>query len=311
MKKYFLISFLILTATAKLSAQKQKEVVHYNIVFAPDLSNRLNSKLYPKAVNDADIVNGVLQQIWPNILRIKRNQDQMDRYSVEFINKGLIGLYKVNTEILNIDFQHFKKQSDRINYVMARGVSQTLSGDIDKFMTEYRKFNNKASLSNNGADIWTYFNSGIDGRVVLPEITNGKVIHRFRNIMVLLTDGYIEAGIFKKGFDLSSDKVSDFRNAFLKSKEDNIEIFLAKNKRFKINPARNAFLKNIEVIVLEMYDRSLSKTGSATKHPTDMEIMKVIWSDWMRSSGIKRFELKSTSVNKTESVKYVMDFIKE
>ena len=63
--------------------------------------------------------------------------------------------------------------------------------------------------------------------------------------------------------------------------------------------------------MLEMYDRSLSKTGSATKHPTDMEIMKVIWSDWMRSSGIKRFELKSTSVNKTESVKYVMDFIKE
>lgn len=311
MKKYFLISLMMLTATAKLSAQKQKEVVHYNVVFAPDLSNRLNPKLYPKAVNDTDIVKGVLQQIWPEILRIKRDQDQLDHYSVDFINKGLISLYKVNSDLLNIDFQRFKKQSDRINYIMSRGVSQTLPRDIDKFKAEYRKLNIKASLSNNGADIWTYFKSGIDDRVVLPELVTGKVIHRFRNIMVLMTDGYIEAGIYNQGFDLSAAKVSDFRSAFLKSKEDNMETFLARNKRFKINPAKNPFLNNLEVIVIEMYDRSLSKTGAATKHPTDMEIMKVIWSDWMRSSGVKRFDLKPVSGNKTEAVKYVMDFIKK
>lgn len=310
MKKHFLIGLLILMATAKLSAQKQKEVVHYNIVFAPDLSNRLNPKLYPKAVNDADIVNGVLDQIWPNILRIKRDQGQLDHYSVDFINKGLINMYKVNTDVLTIDFQRFDKQNDRINYIMSRGVPQTLPGDIGKFAAEYRKLNNKAALSNNGADIWTYFKSGIDERIVLPEIPQGKITHRFRNIMVLITDGYIEAGIYKKGYDLSSDKVSEFRNAFLKSKESNMETFLAKNPRFRINPAKNPFLNNLEVIVLEMYDRSLSKTGAATKHPTDMEIMKIIWSDWMRSSGVKRFELKPIAGNKTESVKYVMDFIK-
>ncbi len=125
-----------------------------------------------------------------------------------------------------------------------------------------------------------------------------------------MTDGYIEAGIFGKGYDLSQSKVEAFRNAFLKSKESNLSVFLSKNPAFKIKPADNPFLKSLEVIVLEIYDRSLSKTGAATKHPTDMEVMKLIWSDWLKSSGVKRFELKSIATSKEEAVKYVMDFIK-
>ncbi|MCX3264208.1 hypothetical protein [Pedobacter agri] len=307
MKQYILISLMLLTS-ASLSAQK-KEIVNYNIIFSPDLSNRLNTTLYPKVVNDADIVEGVLKNIYP-ILRIKRSQDQLDRYSVDFVNKGLISMYKVNTDMLNIDFQRFERQSDRIAYVMARKVPRTLTGDVSGFMSEYRKFSEKASKSNNGADIWSYFQSGIDNRIVLPSLVNAKVTQKFRNIMVLLTDGYIEAGIYNKGYDLSAKKVADFRKSFLKSKSESMESFLSKNKVFRINPVKNAELKNLEVIVLEMYDRSLSKTGAATAHPTDMEIMKVIWTDWMRASGVKRFELRQTASNSAEAVKYVMDFIR-
>lgn len=307
MKQYILISLMLLTS-ASLSAQK-KEIVNYNIIFSPDLSNRLNTTLYPKVVNDADIVEGVLKNIYP-ILRIKRSQDQLDRYSVDFVNKGLISMYKVNTDMLNIDFQRFERQSDRIAYVMARKVPRTLAGDVSGFMSEYRKFSEKASKSNNGADIWSYFQSGIDNRIVLPSLVNAKVTQKFRNIMVLLSDGYIEAGIYNKGYDLSAKKVADFRKSFLKSKSESMESFLSKNKVFRINPVKNAQLKNLEVIVLEMYDRSLSKTGAATSHPTDMEIMKVIWTDWMRASGVKRFELRQTASNSAEAVKYVMDFIR-
>ncbi|RZJ89359.1 MAG: hypothetical protein EOO20_11195 [Chryseobacterium sp.] len=307
MKHYIFISLMLLTA-ASLSAQK-KEIVHYNIIFSPDLSNRLNMALYPKVVNDADIVEGVLKNIYP-ILRIKRAQDQLDRYSVDFVNKGLISMYKVNTDLLNIDFQRFDRQGDRIAYVMARKVPRTLAGDVSEFMSEYRKFNEKASKSNNGADIWSYFQSGIDSRIVLPNLINAKVNQKFKNVMVMMTDGYIEAGIYNKGYDLSAKKVADFRKSFLKSKSESMESFLSKNKGFRINPVKNPQLKNLDVIVLEMYDRSLSKTGAATSHPTDMEIMKVIWTDWMRASGVKRFELRPKASNSAEAVKYVMDFIR-
>jgi hypothetical protein len=309
MKKYLITAVLILVATG-LFAQKPREIVHYNVVFAPDLSNRLNSSLYPKAINDADIVEGVLKNIWPTILKIKRSEGQLDHYSVDFINRGLISMYKINPESLNIDFQRFDRQNDRINYVMSRGVSRTLPKDVSAFMLEYRKFNSKAAKSNNGADIWSYFQSGINERVVLPSLTKGKVNHKFRNIMIMLTDGYIEAGIYNKGFDLSASKVANFRKAFLKSKEPSMEVFLSKNSHFKITAARNPFLKNLEVIVVEMYDRSLSKAGAATSHPTDMEIMKVIWTDFLRSSGVKRFELKAAASSQAEAVKYIMNFIK-
>ncbi|WP_342332983.1 hypothetical protein [Pedobacter sp. FW305-3-2-15-E-R2A2] len=313
MRKYILIGLLALLSATKLSAQKPNEITHFNLIFAPDLSNRLNPKLYPKAVNDADIVQGAMGKIWPDILRIGRDEGQLDRYSVDFINKGLIGLYKINTDILVIDFQLFKRQSDRINYILARNsVPRTLKQDVSVFMAEYQKFNNKAAISNNGADIWTYFQSGIDDRIVLPALsTGGRLKHKFRNVMVLMTDGYIEAGIYGKGYDLSAAKVKDFRNAFLKSNIDDMNVFLSRNPKFKIKPAKNPFLKDLEVIVLEMYDRSLSRAGAATRHPTDMEIMKLIWTDWMRSSGVKRFELKSTASNKSEAVKYIIDFLKK
>jgi hypothetical protein len=129
--------------------------------------------------------------------------------------------------------------------------------------------------------------------------------------MVLMTDGYIEAGIYNKGYDLSAKKIEDFRNAFLKSKDGDMASFLSKNNKYKIKPAKNPYLKTLEVIVIEMYDRSLSKTGAATKHPTDMEIMRLIWTDWMKSSGVKRVELKPAASNQAEAVKYILDFIKK
>ncbi len=309
MIKYLLSAFLIVFTTFNLHAQKQ--IVHYNIIFAPDLSNRLNKKLYPKPVSDTAIISGFLKKVWPDILKYKRDDNQLDHYGVDFINKGLIGIYQINTEALALNFQRFNKQVDRINYIMSRsGVSQTLSKDIKNFLAEYNKFNNRASTASNGADVWTYFQSGIDGRIMLSNISNGKVINAFRNIMVLMTDGYIEAGIFGKGYDLSASKVAAFRNEFLKSTENDIANFLMRNPKFRINPVKNPFLNNLEVIVLEMYDRSLSVTGTATKHPTDMEIMKVIWADWFKNSHVKRFELKAIANNKQEAVKYIIDFIK-
>ncbi|WP_316738086.1 hypothetical protein [Pedobacter aquatilis] len=311
--KFIIVIALITISKASLFAQHQKEVIHFNLIFAPDLSNRLNEKMYPKPINDTTIVRGILKEIWsPNLMRYKRSEGQMDHYRVDFINKGLINLYNINTNLLNLDFQRFDRQSDRINYIMARNnVTKTLNKDINIFMNEYRKIISKASISNNGADVWSYFNSGIDDRIILPSKSNGKVIQRFRNIMILMTDGYIEAGIYHKGYDLSAAKINAFRNAFLKSKESDMAVFLSENKNFKIKPAQNAHLKNLELIVLEMYDRSLSKSGAARSQPTDMEIMKVIWSDWLRNSGVKRFQLKSCANSQMEVVQSVLNFLKE
>jgi len=308
MKKLSLIICCFLT-TICVFGQKKHQITNYNIIFSPDLSNRLNLKLYPRAISDPDIVSGILKRIDPDILRLGRLTQQFDHYSVDFINKGLVGMYKVDTEQLHLDFERFSHHQDaRIKYVKGT-VGKNLNDDIRKFMSAYTNLNHKATVSNNGADIWTYFNAGIDDRIIKSPIVKGNTTNNFRNIMVLMTDGYIEAGIYNKGYDLNATKVNNFRNAFLKSKGTDLALFLAKNPQFKINPVNNPYLSDLEVIVLEMYDRSLSRAGAATKHPTDMEIMKVIWKDWLKSSGVKRFELKPTASNRDEAVKYVMEFI--
>jgi hypothetical protein len=306
MRKYFLIPFLLVFNLV----QAQNRVVHYNVVFAPDLSNRLNQKLYPKHVSDPQIVSGVLKRVFPDILRIKRLDRQLDKFSVDFINKGLIGIYNVNTDAMIIDFELFgDRQLERIDYIMGRSVKK-LSADIGSFNTEYARINSKAASANHGADIWTYFNSGIDGNVVKTPFKKGKTTQVFRNILLLMTDGYIEAGIYGKGYDLSKLKIDDFRSEYLKVNSVSLEKFLDQNPRFKIRPAINPHLKNLEVLVLEMYDRSLSKSGAAKVHPTDMEIMKVVWTDWLRKSGVKHFELKSIMSNQAEADRTIMGFIK-
>jgi hypothetical protein len=290
-------------------------ITHYNITFAPDLSNRVNPNLYKRPLNDVDLLKILAANLYPNILTEKRSQYQQDKLLVDFINKGLIGQYSIQTDKLLIDFGRFSSQLARINYiVMDKPPKPTLGQDISIMTKEFNRVYNSAIDDNVGADIWTYFDQGIDDKNVLldelPKQSEGfTYINHYRNILILPTDGYIEAGIFGKGFDLAQQTINRFRKAFLASGETDLEKFYRKNPDYHIKAARNPRLKSMEVLVLEMYDRSLTKSGSATVHPTDMEIMKLFWTDWLSQSGVKHFELHPYANSRAEAQKIVMNFL--
>ena len=126
----------------------------------------------------------------------------------------------------------------------------------------------------------------------------------------MTTDGYIEAGIYGKGVDLSQKTIKQFRNAFIKSGEPDIKTFFDKNKnKYKIAPVNNPYLKNLEILVLELYDRSKTLGGAATVQPTDMEIIKLFWSDWLKNSKVKRFELHPIANSKDDVEKTIIAFL--
>jgi hypothetical protein len=151
-----------------------------------------------------------------------------------------------------------------------------------------------------------------------PESSFNKKVYtsQYRNIMILLTDGYIEAGMFGKKacasgnqcYYLSGQKIKEFRNAFKKSGSNDINAFFQKSN-FGLVPANNKNLKDLEVLVLQMEDRSLDKAGNATVHPTDMEIMQVFWADWLKKSGVKRFELRPLMGSEAEAEKEILSFM--
>jgi hypothetical protein len=290
-------------------------VSHFNITFAPDLSNRVNPGLYKRPLNDVDILKIITGDLYPSVLRYRRLENQKDKLLVDFVNKGLVSEYKVNTEKLLIDFARFANQGERMAYIKKRdGVKQWLDLDKEKMVAEFGRINSVAVKQNFGADIWTYFNEGIDDKRVLPDekpSVNGSniVVNTYRDILILTTDGYIEAGIYGKGFDLSKSTIEVFRNAFLASGDKDIRHFFKKHNEFRIKQVNNEYLRNLEVLVMELYDRSKSKGGGATVQPTDMEIMKLYWTDWLQQSKVKRFELHPYANSRDEAEKIILNFL--
>lgn len=293
-------------------------ITHFNVIITPDLSNRLQK---PKSINDTRIVGAVLEEVLPVVINHKRKTHQKDRYQVSFISNKSITQYKIKTDDLRIGFDHFKGQLERIDYIKDIATPATLSGDRNKFLSEFDRIASAAAKAPDGADIWTYFNKGIDNTLLMNKIEKTEyagrpIVNQHRNIMILLTDGYIEASMFgekacatgNQCYYLSGERIKSFRNAFKQSGMPSVKEFYDKNN-YGIVPANNANLKDLEVLVLQMEDRSLNNAGNATVYPTDMEIMELFWSDWLEKSQVKRFELRPVVASDKEIEQIVSDFI--
>ena len=181
------------------------------------------------------------------------------------------------------------------------------------FSLEFSRIHEKAIATSFGSDIWTYLQQGVDNSIVDATTSEGKIgstnfKNRYRNVLILLTDGYIEAGIYGKGFDISGKRIADFREKFLQSGETDINTFFKKDTKFKVNALSNPLLNNLEILVLELYDRTETNSG-ASVHPTDLEIMKLILEDWLERSHVKRYELHSKFSNKAEAEKIIFKFL--
>lgn len=165
-------------------------------------------------------------------------------------------------------------------------------------------------------------NAGLDQNLIkYPErpLTFNKQQYRnvHRNIVVLLTDGYIEAGLSRsQGCDgkqcryLSGQLIAQFRQAYKsrRDKSESLQAFFNRNL-YGITPVSNPHLKNVEVLVLEADDRSLTRTGNPTLIPADFEIMKLFWEDWMKKSGVRHFEIHPVSRDAKEARDRFLSFV--
>lgn len=325
-KLLLILPFIVLVVSCSGSKKEEEQLqikyqYHYNTLIVPDLSNRVNPQMYPKQVDDESIVSEMLKLIDPKILRFGRDEGQQDVFSVSFINERVINLYDLEMGNLKIDFSSFDNQLNRINYI--KGLSQSnLKEDISKFEDELARAYNSAKRETYGADIWSYFKSldkyQVKGTIDTIKYRGGNTqyIQDYKNVMILMTDGYLESGIYDQTgckvdnlcYFMSGRTIKKFREEFKSSGMSNIETFFDK-KGYGIVPVDNPILENLEVLLLEAFDRSLDKSGNATVYPSDFEIMKLFWEDWMEKSGVKRFEIYQTAADVNEARQRISDFI--
>ncbi|MDG4716535.1 hypothetical protein [Winogradskyella marincola] len=317
MKQYFLILISLLFINC---SSEKKTIVneHLNIIITPDLSNRIED-LYTKPILDTELITNIYKSYYPNLYKINnRVLGQKDVIQFRFTNPDIISKFHISIEKLKMDLSKMSPNT-RINYLTKGGINQK----VDTITKEVEDIYLKAKQHTTGGDIYNFLKKEISSAIIKKNTTiittNGnKVKNLQRNIVVLLTDGYIEAGLYgkenchsKKCYYLSKSKIDEFRSAFLKSGNPDLKSFF-ESSGYGIIPINNINLKNIELFVSEIYDRSLNrKTGSQTITPNDFEIIKLFWADWLEKSGIKHYKLLGTSNSKEEFMYELKTFIKK
>lgn len=310
-------------------AQETVDVIHYNITIAPDLSNRLNKKLYPKPVKDHHIIDTLVDHFYPGIVTFSqahhkadsRKTAQRDILRVDFINQKQISLYGVNVLDMQLDLKRFGvHQEDRIRYLTNQS-NENLARDKSQFKAAYQRMNEQAESSPAGADIWSYFKDGIKHGIAQitidsVQLKDGTTKRDYMsNVLLLLTDGYIEAGLHGKDhcmgnkcYFLSTKTVQSFRKAFQQSGSKDMTAFF-KDNGYGIIPVDNPLLQDLHVVVMEIYDRSKDSKGGATLHPSDWDILKLYWSDWLTQSKVKSFELLPLANSKEQAFNNIKSFL--
>ncbi|MFD2598679.1 hypothetical protein ACFSQ3_06910 [Sphingobacterium corticis] len=301
------------------------DIAHYNITIAPDLSNRINPTLYKRPVSDAEITSRITEAFYPTIVRYSlrlgkedmRKTGQLDVLRIGFINQQTIG--QKGVDVTELNFAQFdRNQADRIAY-----INNKYPKDKSEFVKSFSTLNDAYASKNARADIWSYFNDGIKIDVVDTSVVErpNPIENRLNrdikcNVLVLFTDGYIEAGLNSKAhcegnkcYYLDSKTIDNFRKAFKQSGSKDMKAFF-KQEGYGIIPVDNPLLKNLNVIVMEMFDRSKDQKGGATVHPTDWDILQIFWQDWLKESGVKSVELHQTTNSAKEAVDNVNRFLR-
>lgn len=276
-------------------------IEHFNICLVPDLSNRLNVKKCPKPIDDSQFVNAIIDEIYPTILKNRVDMNQPDKIFMKFTSPRIINYYTVDNSVLTFDFEKFENQIGRINYLTNRDEKGQFESDKHAFKNEFKYLLDKARQKPCGADVWSFFNNEINNICIRTEVKriddqDYVLEHKYKNIVILFTDGYIEAGLYganhavgNKTYHLSSNLIREFRSKFKQSNEADIQTFFNKHG-YGLVPLDNSILKDVEVLAVEFYDRSLTPSGNATVHPTDGQILELFWNDWMMKSGVKKFK---------------------
>ena len=275
--KYISILFLLLLscnssqkANTEISNNDKKIIRHNNIVIVPDLSNRIDDSLYPRQLKDSDIIN-VTVSLFPDLIKsYNRLSMQKDKISLKLLNPLDVPNFNELEPNVTIDLGAFgTKQFERIDFINNK-KDISLKKSIDSFLKTSKTIYDTAKTKGYTADLWGFFNQTLDEYyfTLTNPINSPKAKDTSRNILILLTDGYIEINTQskqscpeKKCRLLNYYQIEKFRDELNKdNNQSNAKAFFSKSG-YGIVPVQNENLKDVEVLMLEVYDRSKSESG--------------------------------------------------
>ncbi|QDW27156.1 hypothetical protein FFJ24_020935 [Pedobacter sp. KBS0701] len=252
---------LLITATFAKEGKAQPAKQNLNISFLLDLSDRIDPKKNPGIYQrDLQYIKSV-QKAFINHVRGKKMLLLKDQMQVFF--NPLPNIPNINqlSEQLKVDFNPKTSKKDFLS------IDKIYSDNPVKIYQSAIKDRNYV-----GSDIWRFFKSSVQLYCIKPE---------HRNILVILTDGYIyhKASIIQVG-GKSSYITPEFLSFKKLTAADYQSIMKKNNLGFIAFPYN---LKELEIIVLGI--------NPSVNNPYEEDVIKQYWTDWFKAMKVKKFDL--------------------
>lgn len=283
-------------------APTPKVITHYNIAMVPDLSNRIDQNVYRRQLHDSSVYRVVLKLIPELVHDNGRLTMQKDKFSLRLLNSYDVMNYNDLQPSLTIDLGGFgPEQMKRIDYLKNRG-NGTLEKDVRRFMTAVHAVYQEAMKKGYTADVWGFFNQSLkdtDFKLTEPiDHPEARAKDVSRNILILITDGYVDIKDQDKSACkekvckwLSAAQIEKFRTYYHEAGKGQSLEAAFESSGYGLTPVANNSLADIEILMLEVYDRSKDASGRLTREPSDFEILNLFWSDFFKKSGVKRYKI--------------------
>lgn len=256
---------------------------NFNISILLDLSDRISPAKYPNQtmeyyLRDVGYINSVAEA-FTNHLSTKKVRQANDKIQLFFDPAPF------NPEINKIS-KDLKMEITRDNI-----SKEAIKKIKEKYTAESLEIYKLAINDNNyvGSDTWKFFKN---------KINDYCIEDNYRNILVVLTDGYI----YYKDSKIKEGNATTFlspevirANGLNKSNWSQIMT----NQKIAFIPA-NTDLSNLEILVLGI--------NADTKNVYEEDVIKAYWTNWFETMKVKRYEIRSSELPSNMD-KVIKDFI--
>jgi hypothetical protein len=255
-----------------------------NVIVIPDLSRRITDTYNNPNQVQNDIF--ILQNIWSSFADYsKLKQDSKDKLIVDLTDidqaQGQFGKVANN---LQFDLSGHKGKSNRLFFTDEK------QKQFSKSVIEMYKLGREKPL---GADYRFYLR-----RYLKSHIKKSTLFDTYRNKVIFITDGYLEAEI--SGIDTKIDDPK-IKSMLYKSVQNGNVLDIISSNKLNI-PIVNIDLTNTDVMVCEVNER---KTGKGH----DYEILKTYWEDWFQRMRVKSIEVLQREQATASTAIKVKEFI--
>jgi len=284
--RYF---FLLFISVAFFSCDSEDKQAHENkapsaesklgkqvkISILWDLSDRISPSIHNEIPSNADRDVAIIKY-FAEILKA-----DMDRKGAFFAKGKLKVFFSPVPHDADINALAAKLDVDLSNKDVKtkKGIYDSMAGDFERTAKKITEVTIKTSKWE-GSDVYRFFKNDVKDYCTSKDSS-------YRNILVILTDGYIYHPQSKvKNGNKSEYILAD--NLKLLGLRDNINYkSVFESKHCGLIATRND-LDNLEVLVLEV--------NSEANHKNDEDIIKLYLQDWFKQMNVKNYEVYNTDL---------------